>query len=329
VRTRARVAALAACAAIAGVALGAGAPPAGASPDAYVTYWQPGPGPNGCGQGGLASLDLSSGQGTTIGAPDPAYCTVFDLATAPDGKIYAIRGDATTATLRLQRVSASTGALTDLGAIGPIFVSGDQFGAYGGIEFDADGTLLVHGVLLDGRCNDAGAVGPQFRSCLYEVDPDDPGDATFIGPLFDAGSGPDFANGLAATCEGDLYAGLFAQEEEGPPVVTLAEIDRSDGSASPIGPTGNLVATESFDPESERLFGVGAGFGEEGPFALTMRLDDDTGAATTLAQVDEIGSTPVNFLIASTIDSLDECDEPEPPPAPQPVPVVAEPTFTG
>src|SRR6476646_5394827 len=140
----------------------------------------------------LAQVNLSTGVVTGIGSflnPDSLACA-NDLAFSPSGQLYGISqalateapikgGDfqpaATDDQVHLVRFDLSTGAVTDLGAIGSEASQiGDTDRPAGGIAFDAAGNLWVMIVKDDASCNND-------AYCFYVVDPANPSTATFKG----------------------------------------------------------------------------------------------------------------------------------------------------
>src|SRR5262249_30433833 len=71
----------------------------------------------------------------------------------------------------------------------------------GGITFDAAGHLFVLMVGVDDACDNT-------AFCLYQVDPANPGGATFVG----AGPGETFLYGLTANCAGGVYTTELQQQ---------------------------------------------------------------------------------------------------------------------
>jgi hypothetical protein len=144
----------------------------------------------------LATVDLTTGVVTGIGSflpPEDLACA-NDLAFSPSGVLYGIsqfeenevevpiegsgfgsQAEVFDEEVHLVRFDTTSGAVTDLGAIGtgPAFIGGfDRPG--GGITFDAAGNLWVLMVGEEDECDDA-------AYCLYQVDPANPANATFKG----------------------------------------------------------------------------------------------------------------------------------------------------
>ncbi len=164
----------------------------------------------------LAKVDLATGVVTGIGNFLPAenLACAQDLAFSASGVLYGISqataedneepvepggfGSAAVVfdeEVHLVRFDTTTGAVTDLGAIGtgPAFI-GDLDRPGGGITFDAAGNLWVLMVGEEDECDGA-------SYCLYQVDPTNPANATLKG----AGPGETYMYGLTANCTGAVY----------------------------------------------------------------------------------------------------------------------------
>ena len=202
----------------------------------------------------LAKVDLATGAVTGIGSflPPESLACANDLAFSPSGVLYGIvqgveeedeieeppiddsGGFGATAVefneeVHLVRFDTATGAVTDLGVIGggPAFIG----------NLESPGNLWVLMVGQEDECdNDA--------FCLYQVDPNSPGTATFEGK----GPGETFLFGLTANCAGAVYTTEQIEPE-----------DPGDESDVAVAIGGNVLM--SVNTTAGTMTEVGAGLG--------------------------------------------------------------------
>jgi hypothetical protein len=292
----------------------------------------------------LAQVNLSTGVVTGIGSfldTDSLACA-NDLAFSPSGQLYGISqaladeeapiesGDfqpaATDDQVHLVRFDLSTGAVTDLGAIGTEASNiGNTDRPAGGIAFDAAGNLWVMIVKDDVMCDNA-------AYCFYVVDPANPSTATFKG------AAPDETNmfGLTANCAGEMFTTEqnFVGDSQSQSDVLVAlggqflrSVDTSTGTTARVASNfggNNLMQSLDFSADGV-LWGLGSqfapahkGFLENG-FLYT--INKGTAVATQGAQ---LSASQFRFAQALAVAPL-SCATPEPPPPP----VNLQPTFTG
>ena len=178
------------------VALGA-APASAADPLGYVIA-------QGEGECWLASVDLVTGQTTTIGDVSPEKCA-FDLEFTPDGtRLLGTRidDDGDDEVAHLVEFDLTTGAVTDLGVLGDFTVGGpgsDQ----GNLTFTPSGSLYTYLVpvgdlpapaplAVDPACD-----GSAF--CLFHVNTADTTDLTYVNSVPQPFT---VYHGLATSCAG-------------------------------------------------------------------------------------------------------------------------------
>lgn len=343
IRTIRRVLGVTALAAVASVGfVGVASAPAGADAFGYTVQVQfplgfPEPPAFQC---RLAKVDLATGALTPIGGylPSTSFACAKDLAFAPNGALYGIAEAASvpndssdtvivpsgptaqappTPEVHLVRFDTTTGAVTDLGAIGTAgaTLSGR---AAGGITFDAAGRLWVYMVGFDDACD-------HLAFCLYQVDPANPANSVFKG----RGPIETFLFGLTANCAGDVFT-LEQGTEVGPADDVNVEIsgnfldsvDTSTGAATKIGPsfgTSRFVQSIDFGADGV-LYGIGTvlsqGFGSSTGYVYT--LNPSTGSATLGAKLSAASS--FTFVQGLAVAPLD-CQGPPPP--------AVTPAFTG
>ncbi len=238
----------------------------------------------------LARIDLSSGALSPFGATDALHCP-FDLALASDGvTLYGViftgtfptgaPPNAGTATAHLMRYDTTTGAATDLGAIGNFTLNGpdeDQ----GALAFDTSGNLLIY--LVPNL--PIGAAPCDYRSeCLYRVSLNNPAGATPLGhvpQMFEA------YFGLAARCTGPILsirvgtgAGSTSSSTTTGPSSTTTRPPTGSSAAGGWGAVHLQVPLSevltSVNPTDGSSSDVGSGLGT-GNFALSLDYDT-TGA---------------------------------------------------
>jgi hypothetical protein len=219
--------------------------------------------------------------------------------------------------VHLVRFDTTTGAVTDLGAIGTAgaTLSGR---AAGGITFDAAGRLWVYMVGFDDACD-------KSAFCLYQVDP-----ADLANPVF-KGNDPieTFLFGLTANCAGGVFTleqgtDVFSADDVGVAISGnfLDSVDTSTGTATKIGPsfgTSRFVQSIDFGADGV-LYGIGTvlsqGFGSSTGYVYT--LNPSTGSATLGAKLSAASS--FTFVQGLAVAPLD-CQGPPPP--------AVTPAFTG
>ncbi len=162
----------------------------------------------------LATIDLSTGDVTALGAGFTGLACVDDLAVAPDGTVYGITNFFNGLLIaHLVRFDAD-GTPVDLGPFTGDFTESEL--DEGGIAFGPGNQLFVHMQTDEGigECD-----GNNDDACLYGVDVDTLV-ATLIGPPNDGQS--DSFHWLAAPCSGSMLS-VTEGEPIGP--VSTAEPD--------------------------------------------------------------------------------------------------------
>jgi hypothetical protein len=292
----------------------------------------------------LATVDLTTGVVTGIGSflpPEDLACA-NDLAFSPSGVLYGISqflpadeepvepgGFGATQTepeVHLVRFDLTTGAVTDLGAIGarPAFI-GDLEQPGGGITFDAAGNLWVLMVGVDDECdNDA--------FCLYQVDPTNPANVTFKG----LGPAETFLYGLTANCALNLYTSEQVQPEsdsQSDVAVALGgnvlmSVNTGAGTFSQVGTGfGGNHMLQSMDYSADGvLHAIGSQFASEHKgFLSTGFLYTVNAVAGTATQGAKLSAPQFRIAQALAVSPLG-CPDPIAPPTP---PVDLQPNFTG
>jgi len=303
--------------------------------------------PQGLGGNGLpcrlAKVDLTTGVLTGIGSfldHDSLACAQ-DLAFSPSGVLYGIsqfeadneepvephnfgsQAEVFGDEVHLVRFDTTTGAVTDLGAIGtgPAFI-GDFDHPGGGITFDAAGNLWVLMVGEEDACDDA-------AFCLYQVDPTNPANATFKG----AGLGETYMFGLTANCAGDVLTTAQVEPDTNTQSdvfvafggTVLYSVNTGAGTFAPIGSgfTGNNLIQSMDFSTSGVVHGIGTQFSSQHKgFLNTGFLYTVNPTAGTATQGAQLSASQFRFAQSLAIAPL-SCPLP---PAP---PVGLQPNFTG
>lgn len=241
----------------------------------------------------LATVDLTTGATTALPAPASNATCISDLAETSDGRVYGIRTGGHGDTVDLIQFDTTTGAPTNLGAIGsyPADIGPPNGFGFGGLTFDAAGRLFVSMVSDDPGCLNGQGSGDAF--CLFQVDLANLASATFKG----LGDIETEEAVLAASCDGLMVtlsepvdgvsttefghrgaaatddtttttAGDGAGAQDDPSAQAFAGLlpdpllnrrDPADGSMTPIGSgagAGILVRGLAFDT-SGKLWGIG------------------------------------------------------------------------
>jgi hypothetical protein len=284
----------------------------------------------------LSTVDLATGAVTPIGpiVVDQLGCA-FDLALSPGGALYGISDvddevdppsvDGTSSTtdgpvaqetplvqVHLVRFDTTTGAVTDVGAIG---TAASYANGAGGVTFDARGNLYVYMVGDDPQCDG-------IAYCLYQVDPANPASATFLG------SDPEETNlfGLTASCSTGMYT--IADAERGGSVDPADDVYsiRGGDQLDAVEPTppakatavGGLIGTgrriQSIDFAADgTLWALGSTESKGLPSARLSVLDRTTGEQ----RLGQTLSSDIETVVFGLAISTPSC------------PVEIEPAFTG
>ncbi len=320
------------------VALGA-APASAADPLGYVIA-------QGEGECWLASVDLVTGQTTTIGDVSPEKCA-FDLEFTPDGtRLLGTRivDDGDDLVAHLVEFDLTTGAVTDLGVLGDFTVGGpgsDQ----GNLTFTPSGSLYTYLVpvgdlpapaplAVDPACD-----GSAF--CLFHVNTADISDLTYVNSVPQQFT---VYHGLATSCAGvtssvrdplredDVELPLSsrwdsaAAADEDTQFLTTVNLTSTGPGTTDVGPTTDTEIASLDYNTAGTLYAVGFVVEEAGPSLLT--LDPATGAPTPVAPLHD-GETRLNVNVLGFAIAHPCAPTPPPePPAAQPIAAVT-PRFTG
>jgi hypothetical protein len=285
----------------------------------------------------LASVDLVTGETTTIGDASPDQCA-FDLEFTPDGtRLLGTHIDADGeggGTAHLVEFDLTTGAVTTLSVLGD-FPIGGPGPAQGNLTFTPSGSLYTYLVPI-GEEPASLAVDPACDGsafCLFQVNTANPTELTYVNSV------PQFLTvyrGLATSCGGvttSLYdndtdiaaAGWASATATGPQTLAQVNLTSTGPGSTDIGQPGEVFLTSLDYDTAGTLYAVGFNGGSQ---ASVFTLDPTTGTATDLVSLND-GSTPLaigvtGFAIAHP------CGPTPPPEAPaaQPIAAVA-PRFTG
>lgn len=320
------------------VALGA-APAAAADPVGYVIA-------QGEGECWLASVDLVTGETTTIGDTSPDKCA-FDLEFTPDGtRLLGTRIDDEgegEGTASLVEFDLTTGAVTTLSVLGDFPIGGpgpDQ----GNLTFTPSGSLYTYlvpaGLVPAGEAPASLAVDPACDGsafCLFQVDTADPTSLTYVNSVPQPIT---VYSGLATSCSGVTSSARQAEFDIGdaatwppahtsaigPQVLTQVNLTSTGPGTTDVGPITDAAIASLDYTSGGTLYAVGFALEASGPSLMT--LDPATGASTPVAPLNQ-GGDPINVNVLGFAIAHPCGPTPPPePPAAQPIAAVA-PRFTG
>jgi hypothetical protein len=257
----------------------------------------------------LATVGLTDGVVTAVGASFDSLSCVADLTFGNDGSLYGIIGGAEPLRAHLVRFDLTTGAPTDLGPITGSFTTTQTFGTGDvGIATGNSGRILV-----TMGTDETPACGPVL--CVYDVDP-----ATLVGTLvgpLGAPAGPfDDKPTLTLTADCGTTAWTVVSRSETVQELFLTTVSQTNGTADDGPVIGFTSGANPHGIELARSTRILYLLASDVQSAEALyALDPGSGATTPIAPISGDNDS-------ATIERLAI-------PGSCPVAIAAEPTFTG
>jgi hypothetical protein len=255
----------------------------------------------------LATVGLTDGVVTAVGANFESLACVADLTFGNDGSLYGIIGGDPPLRAHLVRFDLTTGAPSDLGPITGSFTTSQTFGTSDvGIATGNGGRILV--TMATDETPACGSV-----LCVYDVDPASLA-GTLVGPLGPPAGPFDDKPTLTLTADCGTTAWTVVSRNETVQQLFLTTISQSSGTAADGPEIGLTSGANPYGVELDRgtriLYLLASDV--QSPEAL-YTLDPASGATTPIAPISGDSQTIERLAIPGSC----------------PVAIAAEPTFTG